>query len=485
MKKILFISYYELKDYLLHLGILLSEKYKWEINNYPLFMYAYDQYSKINDYVSHLLDFITIDRPDIIFWWFIDIPVNVFAKVKQQFPNIYYVMYNPDDPINMNKSLLEKAKKFNMILTPCKHSVKIYRNHCNNDNIYFLPMGYEESIFKPYTELNKLDIETYSCDISFICDNLYKGFTDQYVPRKKLIDDIVEACKTRGWIFHLYGSYRLATNYPEHYKGDIQYINLPKLFQLSKINICTHITYKKKLIINQHIMPILASGGLLLIDGVRDIEKIILNEGKPGAIVMNKENYISQIDNILKMYIENDSQIIEIKKNAVTIAAPYSWDNFIKNIYILINKYFYDPNSYKNNHHLSETDATFGSWLSKLDSGIIEFPYKIQVPQTFNEKDYSINNELIDKSKEYSYTHWVLNGKNRDYMKHKSPSNLFETEMNTFTPIVFDLFRGFNMINIYNNIDQGLDIISEITTKYPYIDINSALNNYLDLVTIN
>jgi hypothetical protein len=344
-----------------------------------------------------------------------------------------------------------------------------------------MPMGYERKIFKKNLDISRVDRELYECDISFICDNLYKGHMNQYIPRKNLINNIIIACQKNGWKFNLYGIKKLSKYYPQHYRGDISYIDMPKLFQLSKINIYTHICYNKKIIIGNLVMSILASGGLLLIDNVNGFDKVNLMD-KRTVFIMDKNNYIKQIDDILKMYKSKDPLINSIKQSAIRLASQYSWDKLIKNVYILINQHFFNVDSYKLNHDLNERDATYTRWLEKINKGIIECPYHINVPTNFDNKDYCMCHNLVGKSPEYAYCHWIFNGQSRDFMKHKSKTNLSGSEIGLFTPHLFELYSCFNDIYFKNNTDKGLTTIQSFVDKYPSIDINKALQNYMDTI---
>ena len=85
MKKIVIISFYELKDYFLDISAVFMEKYKWDVCYYPLYMYCYDKKSKIKNYVENFVGFLKKEQPDIILWWFADVSLNVFTTIKAVF----------------------------------------------------------------------------------------------------------------------------------------------------------------------------------------------------------------------------------------------------------------------------------------------------------------------------------------------------------------------------------------------------------------
>jgi len=83
MKKILIVSYYDLKEYLLNIKNLLQD-FNYEVTYYPLFQYAYDTNDKIDNYKEHFNNHIEKHRIDIILWWFLDVPLDVFRFIKQK-----------------------------------------------------------------------------------------------------------------------------------------------------------------------------------------------------------------------------------------------------------------------------------------------------------------------------------------------------------------------------------------------------------------
>lgn len=95
MKKVMIISYYELKDYFINIKESF-EYYHYDVCNYPLFRYAYDAHDKIVNYKEHMNKYIKETMPDIILWWFIDVPVEIFEYIKLHNKNIYYIVYNND-----------------------------------------------------------------------------------------------------------------------------------------------------------------------------------------------------------------------------------------------------------------------------------------------------------------------------------------------------------------------------------------------------
>src|SRR5436190_24234744 len=100
MKNILIIGFYELKEYLTSVVYNL-EFYNYTVFSYPLFRYAYDQYDKIENFDKNLSDYIKNNNIEIVLWWFIDVSPSVFELVKKNNPQVYFIMNNSSDPLNM------------------------------------------------------------------------------------------------------------------------------------------------------------------------------------------------------------------------------------------------------------------------------------------------------------------------------------------------------------------------------------------------
>ena len=101
MKKLLIIGYYELKEHMLHIRKLFSD-YDYDVTNFPLLRFAYDINDKVKNYEELLDQYIKKINPDIILWWFVDVPVKVFKNIKTVNEDILFIMFNGDDPLNFN-----------------------------------------------------------------------------------------------------------------------------------------------------------------------------------------------------------------------------------------------------------------------------------------------------------------------------------------------------------------------------------------------
>lgn len=274
-------------------------------------------------------NFIKKENPDIILWWYINIPVEDMRYIVESNTDVKHFYFNWDDPHNWNTNkLYDRCKYFDHSFVCCQQSLSKYLQFGSKNASYSLP-GYDQQIHKIIVFDDEEDIKKYSCDISFCCTNLYNDneiFQNQYINRKELIDNVYTNQDKYGFVFHIYGPEFLKELYPKSYRGYIKYEETNKLFNYSKINICTHVQYNAYKYLNERAILILGSGGLLYVDKVDGIETIL----KPNTdcVIIDKNNYLEQIQNILKNY---DNYYV-IRHNGHNRSIEYTWDKWAKKI---------------------------------------------------------------------------------------------------------------------------------------------------------
>jgi len=343
------------------------------------------------------------------------------------------------------------------------HSIDIYQTHTSAKVIFF-PLGYDKEIYKPlnHDKVDPLDVEQYSCDISFLCDNLYLDFPDQIYPRQKLIDEIKIAAQENSWTFHLYGPPHLEHRYPDIYQGDPSYLDKPLIFNFSKVNIVTHATFKKKMYINEHLMSIAACGSSILTDSVRGFYQYF-----DGAAEIFQENPIDSIKKLLET--DTTSMREKIRK----LAEPFSWNNFVDAVFIEFNRKNFNEKFYGN---------SWDYWLSRYYEGIIDIPYLIDIPPNFNVDKYREKELLNESSDQHIYVHWWKHGKDTDFLsKAKNQHSISGSVLSISTTTLLDSFSAFNSIYIYHQIDDGLNQLEKIADRNPRFNVNGALTHYLNL----
>ena len=295
------ISYYGPKDQIK----LASDSLKnTGLNTYdfPLYKYMNDANDKKDNYFELLIDFIKKNNIKYLLWWYINIPLDKFYILKD-ITGVKYLFFNWDEPFNWNDCLLKyRSFYLDIVFVTCSDSLNKYLENGVKKAICLYP-GFSSKFHYKITDIEYEEFKKYDCDISICCTNLYENeenYPNQYINRKKLIDDIYNNQNKYKYIFHIYGPSYLKKIYPESYKGFIQYNDQNKVFNYSKINLCTHVINNQGGYLNERMFLIGASYGLILVDHVKDIEKIFTPNEE--VILLKKDNYIEQIQNILTNY---------------------------------------------------------------------------------------------------------------------------------------------------------------------------------------
>lgn len=328
MTKIVLISYYGLTDALLSATRSL-EKNGHSVVDFPMFKYAHDINDKIPDYTNKFIAFVKEHNPDVILWWFFQIPTSDLKHIWKNTSDKTHLLFCWDDPYIWTDSTTDirgKCKYFDIACITCDETPDEYVRH-GTTKAYCVWPGHDPEIFKPITSVE------YDCDISICCTNLYSDMTmykDQIIPRKKLIDMIA---LDRTIKFNIYGPEFLKTLYPNNYKHMVNYDQLPVIFNRSKINICTHVIGTKRKYINERVVLILASGGLLYVDGINGLGDII--DTTDECVVIDTENPIQQIHNILDNYEQYTPRKIKGHERSKT----FTWDIWASKIHEYITSY--------------------------------------------------------------------------------------------------------------------------------------------------
>lgn len=497
MRKLLIICFYELKDYLTSISTAFTKKHKWDVVAYPLYMYCYDKFSKIDNYADHLSNFFKKEKPDVVLWWFNDVELSIFTRIKKEYPDPFYIIYNYADPMNINKIYLNRCTIFNHVITVCQCNMLTYKMKSKNKYVDFFPFGFDPKIFYPHNTPKALASlnQKYKSDISFICDSLYTDSREQLIERKKIINDMYDYCKTNNLIFCVYGPDFISHFAKDAYKGDVKYTDIPSIALLSKINIITHPDSKKKLgLCNPNLIPILACGGIVLMDKINGSE-LFFNNNKKTVFMYTKDNLTSEIATIINLYKNNVKLLDDIRYNATKFVDQYSWDKFAEKIYLRYMQDKFNGDIYSKVYKIPpETTLEHMQkiWYISYLKGEYQIPFEIYVPSNFDMDNYRSYNGLKkeDITDTAVYIHWYANGKNADYLKrykvHKGDISGNSDELsgslyNVTTTKLFDLFRGFNMMCIYNDLDTGLDTLNMISKQNPMIKINDALEKYIDI----
>lgn len=478
MKKILLVSYYGFNDSLKYAKDSL-EKLGYILENYPLFKYAYDTHDKLENYPEHFCEQISEINPDIILWWFIGIPEQNIAHVRNKFPNIYAIMFSWDDPYiwsEKSSQISEKAKYFDLVVSCCEETVPEYINHGSKKAI-FCPPGYDPSINYPISISN----EDYICDISICCTNLYKSdetYPDQYVNRKHLIDKLISVEKFN---IHIYGPECLKILYPKQYKGFIKYSDLNEIYNKSKINLCTHVCHSKSKYLNERTILILGSGSLLMVDPVKNLQELI---NPDECVYFDKDKIVEQIEEILNNY----ERYNVVKSKGYEKSKEYTWDKWAQKIHNVYCDVMFNDKFYKEIYSLNDIDCRH-HWET-VGKNINFIPFSFKVPENFNYTDYS-KDMNIQSNKEYLYWHYKLGYKlmNVEIIKKKEyvlqiPDKV--SSINNINRLIndchidphswFKINDCFSSISSQVEVEENLKKLEEIVKQNPYSNVNELLS---------
>lgn len=260
-------------------------------------------------YHEKMIDYIKENKIDVCLWWYVAVPTDIFKKIRDA-TGVEYIYYNWDEPFNWSDcDLANKASYFEAVFVCCKETLVRYTDNGTKNAVYLLP-GFDPEVHHIIRDYNHEDSVKYGCDISFCCTNLYEDvntYPDQYINRKILIDDIYNNQEKYGYTFHIYGIEKFATLYPKSYKGFADYFTLNKIFNYSKINLCTHVIYDKDGYMNERCILVSAAGGLLLVD---DVKGNVIKD----AIILHKTDYLQQIADIVGNY----EKYVDVRKKLYT-----------------------------------------------------------------------------------------------------------------------------------------------------------------------
>ena len=289
------------------------------LNNQGQNIYTFPVLKHRNDpkCLDLLLESLEKNKIDKILWWCISVPCDYIKKIADLYPNIDQLYFNWDDPHNWpHEDIANKAKYFKTVFSCCEGSLQKYPCQA----IFLLP-GYHSKYHSP-CQL------PYKCDISFCCTNLYDDenmYPNQYINRKLLVDQIYQNQERYSYVFHIYGPTWLKTRYQKSYQGNARYEDTGKIFNSSKINLCTHVQKNSYKYVNERSILIIGSGGLLLVDKVDGLDQLFNNNE---CVFLDFDNYIEQIVEILGNY----DQYISIKDNGYQKSLDYTWEKWAQTI---------------------------------------------------------------------------------------------------------------------------------------------------------
>lgn len=251
------------------------------------------------DYIIDFDSFINSFAPSIIlFWNWGTIDQSDIEMIKMNHADKVFMIFNWNDPHCWLKPV-PKMKYFDISLSTCLGTLSNYTNSGVSLSKYLLPG------FSPSSHFHEID-STYMCDVSFMCTNLFaSGSTDR--DDKILVDrtSMIQALdKDPRFKFRLYGPEHLKPCAQRSYRFEVPYEKNRLVFSNSKININVHGAYGEGYL-NERTFTILGSGGLLLIDNIPGLDRV-LTPGVNCVVIRdtNPKKICDQVNEILMNYAD-------------------------------------------------------------------------------------------------------------------------------------------------------------------------------------
>ena len=314
------------------------EKYFDSVSFFPAFMY------NTTDFSINYLDKCLNDCLNGTMNYECKIPRIINTNVKKThvifYHNIHYIEINKDK--NFYKNIIAKEDRdYKLILVNWDPNInkKIVDNFFENeynkfDLIYMSHLVNNDKNIKPLyvgflKELSyyKND-DNYKCDVCFIGTNLYTDemWENKTLNRKIVLDEIL---KNKDISLHIYGTERIKSCYPNHYKGYIKYDECYKAF--SNATFSLNISPLNNILINGHYYYSERMPQILACNG------IMISNNDYGELLTPNVDYI-YINDITKLndtiiYYKNNPDLIEkMRENYKKKIEIFDYDNIIRDI---------------------------------------------------------------------------------------------------------------------------------------------------------
>lgn len=136
------------------------------------------------------------------------------------------------------------------------------------------------------------ELEEFKCDVSFLGTNLYDGWPENKVNRRKVLDKIYQ---DKDISLHVYGPEFLKDLYPDSYKGFIRYDDCYKVFSNSKINLnispLVDVEYNGEYYYSERLPQIIGCSSIMM-----------CNNDFGDMLIKNKDYiYLDKIDSLIEL----------------------------------------------------------------------------------------------------------------------------------------------------------------------------------------
>jgi spore maturation protein CgeB len=266
------------------------------------------------------------DGPADVTLWIGSIPTpEIFSMVRKI--NCINVIALLTDPLeyHFNAEVLgEILKDFHVVITNNHTSAANYRK-LGCQAVYALPLGYDPIYHYPPkdAEMSQESCNEYKCDVSFTIRKTY--LSEQPYKHTRRID-LAKRLIDGGILVKIFGPASLKEIFPDNYVRDVPLHQTRLVYANSSINISTHSSMEHDGYLNTRCHEVLASGGLLMVDSVKGLERQ-LNDGID-CIVINSADPVAQIRELLS----NPLLQKRVRSRAVAKSHRYTWVVWVRKV---------------------------------------------------------------------------------------------------------------------------------------------------------
>jgi hypothetical protein len=459
---------------------IVTAKEYFELLNYEVYFFPLLKFRRLikdkNVLKKSILSFIKNIDPNIILWWNWELEENILKEIKKNTNNILHCLFNWDHPFCLSKWDNLKNRKitskniWDICFVTADYKLNEYINSGSKE-VYYLRM------FSDHEVHFKEKDPKYECDISFVLTNLYKDkkkFSDQIFDRETFIRNII---REKDIKLRIYGSEHFKKIFPNNYHGFVHFLDNHKVFSNSKISISITEGVSGYKYCNERVGTVLSSGGLLFCDKINGINEI-LTDGHD-CILIDKNNYISQIKNIIKNY----DNYKHIKENAVKTAqekfSPKFWSEFIhKKIIDYSKKYNTGKNLnqvYSFQNYKKDRISIVMTYYNRIDqlkhtlTTINESKYPKNLIEVICYDDGSEQEPLVLNTADYSFNLKLIYGNKDKNKKIINPTNSYNNAFKYITGeyIILQNSECMHIGDIISNAYQKLKKNKNILVSFP------------------
>jgi hypothetical protein len=226
---------------------------------------------------------------------------------------------------------------------------------------------------------------------------------------------------------------------------------------------------------DEMLIKILGCGGIII--SPKYIKYDEINNKKNIILFENIEKYMNI--NMDKIYNKKILRNISVKK--------YSNNWWTRNLHILICKYLFDKEVYKNIYNIDNNINDLWNYWIKIGINKKEVCYKFNIPENFDYVTYAKMNKIKNENKYYVSLKYMKDKENDWNNKNILLSNNNKINNKIYNNLYINYFDKYKLFNIFHNIEyfnnnneKYWDELIKFLKLNPIIKINDLLNIYIN-----